>query len=65
MSVLIETSLGDLTIDLNTSTTPKAAINFLKLTKMKYYHFGRFHKVQKDFIVTFNHPFKISTSLNR
>ena len=65
MSVLIETSLGDITIDLNTTTTPKAAINFLKLVKMKYYHFGRFQEVQKDFIVTFHHPFKIPISLNR
>jgi peptidyl-prolyl cis-trans isomerase-like 4 len=65
MSVLLETSLGDLTIDLNTETTPKAARNFLKLVKMKYYHFGRFHEVQKDFIVTFNHPFKIPITLNQ
>jgi peptidyl-prolyl cis-trans isomerase-like 4 len=65
MSVLLETSLGDLTIDLNTNTTPKASRNFLKLVKMKYYHFGRLAEVQKDFIVTFNHPFKIPISLNQ
>jgi cyclophilin family peptidyl-prolyl cis-trans isomerase len=28
MSVLLETSLGDLTIDLETKLAPKAALNF-------------------------------------
>lgn len=65
MSVLLETSLGDLVIDLNVKTTPKAARNFIKLIKMKYYHFGRFYEVQKNFLVRFKHPFKIPISLNK
>lgn len=38
MSVLIETSLGDIVVDLYTDQTPNAALNFLKLCKVKYYN---------------------------
>ena len=38
MSVLIETSMGDLVIDLFTKESPKASLNFLKLCKMKYFN---------------------------
>jgi len=50
MSVLLETSLGDITIDLYTERAPKACTNFLKLCKIKYYNFVLFHNVQAGFM---------------
>ncbi|CAN6619091.1 hypothetical protein TRVA0_007S02718 [Trichomonascus vanleenenianus] len=49
MSVLIETSEGDLVIDLFVEKCPKSCTNFLKLCKSKYYNFSPFFNVQKDF----------------
>ncbi|KAL1958842.1 hypothetical protein VTO42DRAFT_3679 [Malbranchea cinnamomea] len=49
MSVLLETSLGDLVIDLLVDSSPKACENFLKLCKIKYYNFSPIHSVQKNF----------------
>jgi cyclophilin family peptidyl-prolyl cis-trans isomerase len=45
MSVLLETSRGDVTVDLYVDDTPLAAKNFLKLCKIKYYNNCLFHKV--------------------
>jgi peptidyl-prolyl cis-trans isomerase-like 4 len=42
MSVLIETSLGDLVIDLETERCPRTCENFLKLCKVKYYNLNAF-----------------------
>ncbi|CAG8778673.1 6882_t:CDS:1, partial [Acaulospora morrowiae] len=50
-SVLIETSVGDIVIDLQIKKCPKTSLNFLKLCKIKYYNFCCFHNVQKDFMV--------------
>ncbi|OJZ81457.1 hypothetical protein ASPFODRAFT_51835 [Aspergillus luchuensis CBS 106.47] len=49
MSVLLETSLGDIVIDLLVDDSPKACENFLKLCKVKYYNFSPVHSVQKNF----------------
>ncbi|KAJ3323643.1 Peptidyl-prolyl cis-trans isomerase cyp6 [Blyttiomyces sp. JEL0837] len=49
MSVLIETSLGDIVVDLYTKRAPKACINFLKLCKIKYYNYSLFHTIQLNF----------------
>ncbi|KAJ9208286.1 hypothetical protein DTO021D3_1013 [Paecilomyces variotii] len=49
MSVLLETSLGDIVIDLLVDASPKACENFLKLCKVKYYNFSPVHSVQKNF----------------
>ncbi|OGM43247.1 peptidylprolyl isomerase [Aspergillus bombycis] len=49
MSVLLETSLGDIVIDLLVDECPKACENFLKLCKVKYYNFSPVHSVQKNF----------------
>lgn len=43
MSVLLETSLGDLVFDLHTDLCPKASLNFIKLCKSKYYNNCIFH----------------------
>lgn len=50
MSVLIETSLGDLVVDLNVDLCPKACENFLKLCKLKFYNNCEFYRIEKDFI---------------
>ncbi|KAF2017557.1 cyclophilin-like protein [Aaosphaeria arxii CBS 175.79] len=49
MSVLIETSLGDITIDLLVDDAPKCCENFLKLCKIKYFNFAPVHSVQPNF----------------
>jgi peptidyl-prolyl cis-trans isomerase-like 4 len=49
MSVILETSLGDLVIDLLVDDAPKSCENFLKLCKIKYYNFSPVHSVQKGF----------------
>ena len=45
MSVLLETSKGDIVIDLYWEDCPIAAKNFIKLCKTKYYNFSLFHNV--------------------
>ncbi|ORY15694.1 cyclophilin-like domain-containing protein [Clohesyomyces aquaticus] len=49
MSVLLETSVGDVTIDLLVEEAPKCCENFLKLCKIKYYNFAPIHSVQPNF----------------
>ncbi|EDV44010.1 uncharacterized protein Dana_GF18772 [Drosophila ananassae] len=56
MSVVIETTLGDLTVDLFTSERPVACMNFLKLCQLKYYNFNLFHTVQQGFIAQTGDP---------
>ncbi|KAJ2077090.1 Peptidyl-prolyl cis-trans isomerase-like 4 [Coemansia sp. RSA 988] len=56
MSVLIETSLGDIVIDLYTDETPLTSKSFLKLCKTKYYNFTLFHRVERGFIAQTGDP---------
>ncbi|KEY72170.1 hypothetical protein S7711_00178 [Stachybotrys chartarum IBT 7711] len=56
MSVLLETSVGDIVIDLLVDHAPKLCENFLKLCKIKYYNFSPVHSVQKDFSVQTGDP---------
>ncbi|KAI9756885.1 MAG: Peptidyl-prolyl cis-trans isomerase cyp6 [Lichina confinis] len=49
MSVLLETSLGDLVVDLLVDHAPRACENFLKLCQVKYYNFSPLYNVQRDF----------------
>ena len=42
MSVLFETSLGDIVIDLEVELCPKSSENFLKLCKVYYYNLNAF-----------------------
>ncbi|TVY83741.1 Peptidyl-prolyl cis-trans isomerase-like [Lachnellula suecica] len=49
MSVLLETSAGDIVIDLLVDYSPKICENFLKLCKIKYYNFSPVYNVQKNF----------------
>ena len=50
MSVLVETSFGDIVIDLHTKKCPNACFNFLKLCKLKHYNNSLFMMVQKDYL---------------
>ncbi|XP_068198804.1 peptidyl-prolyl cis-trans isomerase-like 4 [Antennarius striatus] len=56
MAVLLETTLGDIVIDLFTEERPKSCLNFLKLCKIKYYNYCLIHSVQRDFIVQTGDP---------
>uniref|UniRef100_A0A8C9FHU2 Peptidyl-prolyl cis-trans isomerase n=1 Tax=Pavo cristatus TaxID=9049 RepID=A0A8C9FHU2_PAVCR len=56
MAVLLETTLGDLVIDLYTEERPRACLNFLKLCKIKYYNYCLIYNVQRDFIIQTGDP---------
>src|SRR5262245_8584757 len=56
MSVLLETSFGDLVVDLHVDAAPRLAVNFLKLCALKYYNFAPFHRVRRDFIAESGDP---------
>ncbi len=56
MAVLLETSLGDIVVDLYTDERPKCSINFLKLCKIKYYNYSLFHTVQRSFLAQAGDP---------
>ncbi|KAG7657414.1 Cyclophilin-type peptidyl-prolyl cis-trans isomerase domain [Arabidopsis suecica] len=55
MSVLIDTDLGIVFLDLYTDKCPSTCYNFLKLCKIKYYHQCLIHTV-KDFIAKTGDP---------
>ncbi|GAA99028.1 uncharacterized protein L969DRAFT_84230 [Mixia osmundae IAM 14324] len=61
MSVLFETSLGDIVVDLEAEQCPKTCLNFLKLCKMYYYNFNSFFNVQQDFIAQTGDPTDLGT----
>ncbi|ORX61598.1 cyclophilin-like protein [Hesseltinella vesiculosa] len=56
MSVLLETSLGDIVIDLYTEECPRTCLNFLKLCKIKYYNYAPFYNVQRGFMAQTGDP---------
>ncbi|XP_071955018.1 peptidyl-prolyl cis-trans isomerase-like 4 isoform X2 [Antedon mediterranea] len=56
MAVLLETTLGDIVIDLYPKERPRCCLNFLKLCKLKYYNFCLFHSVQRNFIAQTGDP---------
>ncbi|KAJ2781176.1 Peptidyl-prolyl cis-trans isomerase-like 4 [Coemansia javaensis] len=56
MSVLIETSIGDIVVDLYTDEAPLTSKNFLKLCKIKYYNFSLFHRVERGFVAQGGEP---------
>lgn len=56
MSVLLETSLGDLVFDLETDLCPKSSQNFLKLCKVYYYNLNAFFNVARDFLAQTGDP---------
>nr|CAG4638571.1 EOG090X0971 [Cyclestheria hislopi] len=56
MSVVIETTKGDITVDLYTKERPKTCLNFLKLCKVKAYNFCLFHLVERNFLAQTGDP---------
>ncbi|KAK2186029.1 hypothetical protein NP493_216g03008 [Ridgeia piscesae] len=56
MAVILETSLGDITVDLYTEERPRCSQNFLKLCKTKYYNFCLFHSVQRNLVAQTGDP---------
>jgi cyclophilin type peptidyl-prolyl cis-trans isomerase/CLD len=56
MSVLIETTVGSIVIDLFVKEAPNASKNFLKLCKIKYYNWCLVHNIQKDFLLQTGDP---------
>ncbi|KAF9780010.1 cyclophilin-like domain-containing protein [Thelephora terrestris] len=56
MSVLLETSLGDIVIDLEVDSCPRTCENFLKLCKVYYYNLDAFFNVSKDFLAQVGDP---------
>jgi peptidyl-prolyl cis-trans isomerase-like 4 len=56
MSVLLQTNIGALTIDLFVKERPRTASNFIKLCKIKYYKDCIFHNVQPDYLVQSGDP---------
>lgn len=56
MSVLLETSLGDLVVDLEVQQCPKTCENFLKLCKTYKYNYLTFFSVQKNFLAQTGDP---------
>lgn len=56
MSVLIETSLGVIVIDLYTKECPRTCLSFIKLCKIKYYNNCLFYDVQKDYLAQSGDP---------
>jgi len=56
MSVVLETTIGDVTIDLFTEERPHSCKNFLKLCKLKYYNYCLFHHIQSNFVAQTGDP---------
>lgn len=56
MSVLLETSYGDIVVDLLPELSPNACTNFVKLCAVKYYNDCEFFRVEKGFIAQTGDP---------
>lgn len=56
MSVVIETTLGDIVVDLYLKERPQTCLNFLKLCKLKHYNFALFNSIQEGFIAQIGDP---------
>lgn len=56
MSVVIETTIGDITVDLFVKERPKTCLNFIKLCKLKYYNYNLFHTIEQGFIAQTGDP---------
>jgi len=56
MAVVVETTLGDFTIDLFTEERPRSSLNFLKLCKNKFYNNQLIFSVQRNFVAQTGDP---------
>lgn len=55
-SVLLETSMGAIVVELYTHEAPKTCENFIGLTKRKYYDGTIFHRIISDFMIQGGDP---------
>ncbi|KCV68077.1 hypothetical protein H696_05329 [Fonticula alba] len=56
MSVLLETILGDIVVDLFVDDCPRTCRNFLKLAKVGFFDGSPFHQIQRDFVLATGDP---------
>lgn len=56
MSVLLETTHGNLVIDLDYSNQPLLSVNFLRLCQLNQYFFNPFYNIVKDESITCGNP---------
>ncbi|CAI2319416.1 unnamed protein product [Caenorhabditis sp. 36 PRJEB53466] len=52
----METTLGDLVIDLFVKERPRCATNFLKLCKKRYYNLNQFHSIERNYVAQSGDP---------
>ncbi len=57
MNATLHTSMGDITIEFNPSTTPNTVENFIKLAQSGFYDGTKFHRVIKGFMNQGGDPF--------
>lgn len=57
MNATLHTSMGDITIEFNPSTTPNTVENFIKLAESGFYDGTKFHRVIKGFMNQGGDPF--------
>ncbi|EPT27254.1 peptidyl-prolyl cis-trans isomerase, cyclophilin-type domain-containing protein [Toxoplasma gondii ME49] len=56
MAVLLQTTVGEIVIDLLTEDAPFSSYNFLKLSKAKFFNNVAFHRVEKNFLAHVGAP---------
>lgn len=54
--VILHTSMGDITLELDADVAPKTVTNFIVLAKMGYYDGLTFHRVMPDFMIQGGDP---------
>lgn len=64
MSVVIETTVGDITVDLYTKERQKCSFNFLKLCKIRYYNYCLIKEIQKNSYVKIGDTKSVFSRLN-
>ncbi len=60
---VMSTSMGDITIELNSKDAPNTVANFVKLAKSGFYDGTKFHRVIPNFMVQGGDPFTKDNSL--
>lgn len=56
MAVVVETTVGDFTIDLYIKDRPRTCLNFLKLCKQHYYNFNLLFSIERNFVAQTGDP---------
>lgn len=54
--VILKTSMGDITVEMDADAAPKTVTNFIMLSKMGYYDGLTFHRVIEDFMIQGGDP---------